>query len=86
MVLRLMPLALSVLLIAWTAAVVRVSYYGSWHIYPALLVLPVVLLLHGISIARGPRRRPLVIFAIVHLMLLCPLWIGCLMLISKDSF
>jgi hypothetical protein len=82
---KLTPLAVSGLLIVWTAAVYKASYYGSWHIYPALAALPIVLLLHGMLIVRAIRRGPLIVFAIVHLVFFVILWVGCLMLISKDS-
>jgi hypothetical protein len=79
------PLLLTLLLMAWTALVYKYSQYGSWHIYPALAIAPLVLICHLALIAWNTPRTPLVLYAVVHLVILIPLWYGCLMLISKDS-
>ena len=82
---RYIPVAVTALLIVWTAGVYRYSHYGTWHIYPALLALPLIVLSHVVLIARSSRRGAAVFYAIVHVVLLVPLWLGCLILISKDS-
>jgi hypothetical protein len=79
------PVLLTALLFIWTAGVYRYSHYGTWHIYPALLALPLIAVSHAVLIARSSRRGPAVLYAVVHICLLVPLWLGCLMLISKDS-
>ena len=79
------PVALTLLLVAWTAAVYPYSQYGSWEIYPAMAILPLTLIGHAILIVSNKRRLPQVLFASIHLAVLIPVWIGCLMLISKDS-
>jgi hypothetical protein len=81
----LFPLALTLCLVAWTAAVYKHAGYGTWHVYPALAWAPAVLISHVAVIIRTPSRARHVLYAIAHLALAVPLWIGCLMLISKDS-
>ncbi|MGB9430061.1 MAG: hypothetical protein WCC11_09370 [Gammaproteobacteria bacterium] len=79
------PVILTALLLAWTGAVYRFSDYGSWYIYPALVILPVTIAYHlALIILRTPRRR-YVLYAFIHLAFLIPIWFACLMLISKDS-
>lgn len=79
------PLLLTLLLVLWTALVYWRSQYGSWHIYPALAVAPVVVAYHLALIARRTPRMPFVLYFATHLVVFIPLWFGCLMLISKDS-
>jgi hypothetical protein len=80
-----LPLWLTLLLIAWTAAVYWYSHYDSWQIYPALAILPVAIIIHAILIYMNKPRSFSILFAVLHMIALVPLWIGCLMLISKDS-
>ncbi len=82
-----LPIALSIVLIAWTAVVAPFSKYGDlWAIYPALLVLPITLILHiWLVVISRPRIRA-VSYALVHLPMQFLVWLGCLMLIGKDSF
>ncbi len=80
------PVGLTLSMVAWTAAVYTHSSYGSWHIYPALVVLPLVFMSHAMLIASRKPKSPQVLFAVVHLVVCAPLWVWCLMLISKDSF
>ncbi len=80
-----MPVLLTRLLIVWTALVYPFSQYGSWLIYPALAMMPLVVVLHVILIVQKTPKMPYVLYALVHLAVLIPLWFGCLMLISKDS-
>lgn len=82
----LIPHALTLRLVGWTAAVYKHAGYGTWHIYPAMAWAPAVLISHAALITRTPSRVQHVLYAIAHLVLAVPLWIGCLMLISKDSF
>lgn len=79
------PVLFTAILIAWTAAVHDYSRYGSWQAYPALAVLPLVVIWHMLLIIRGKPRMPLVFYAVAHCAILVPVWISCLMLISKDS-
>jgi hypothetical protein len=81
----LLPVLLTTLLLVFTAIVYRYSNYGSWHIYPALAVAPLVILCHIALIIWGTPRGPLVLYAVTHVLLLVPVWFWCLMWISKDS-
>jgi len=80
------PLLLTGFLILWTAAVYQFARYGNkWAIYPALAVFPATLLVHvWIVVASRPRDRALW-YALLHLALQFVIWLGCLMLISKDA-
>lgn len=82
---RYVPLVLTALLFIWTGAVYRFSNYGDWFVYPALLALPLTVLIHMVLVARSRSRARAFLYAVVHVALLLPLWLGCLMLISKDS-
>ena len=79
------PVAVTALLIIWTALVYGISQYGDWYIYPALVALPLVLILHIALVVMLKPRMTYIIYAIGHLCAFCLLWFGCLMLISKDS-
>ena len=79
------PVVLPLLLVAWTAAVYPYSQYDSWQIYPAMAILPLVLIGHAILIVSNKPRLPQVLLASIHWAVLIPVWIGCLMLISKNS-
>ncbi len=79
------PVLLTLLLMVWTALVYKYSQYGSWHVYPALAIAPLVLICHITLIVWNTPRMPFVLYAVAHLVVLIPLWVGCLMLISKDS-
>lgn len=80
------PLVLTVSLLVWTALVYKTAHYGSWHIYPALAVLPLAILYHVALIIFERPRHYYVAFAVLHIGILFPLWFLCLMLISKDSW
>jgi hypothetical protein len=84
-VVLLAPIGLTLLLVAWTAMTYNYSKYGSWYVYPALIIPLPVLLGHVLLILTRTPRRPYVLYAVIHLLIFVPLWIGCLMLISKDS-
>lgn len=80
------PLLPTLFLIGWTAAVYPHSTYGdNWAIYPALLVWPAVLVWHVILVITSRPRTFWVLYGVAHVMLLSVIWVGCLMLISKDS-
>jgi len=79
------PLFLTLLLALWTAVVYNSSTYGTWHIYPALSLLPLVLLAHIALIVLNKPRTPYVIYAVGHLSAFTIFWVACLMLISKDG-
>jgi hypothetical protein len=81
----LLPALLTLLLLAWTALVWKYADYGTWHIYPALAVAPLVLLAHAALVTRSTPRAPQALYAVLHLVLFIPIWILCLILISKDS-
>jgi len=79
------PVLLTLLLIAWTALVYKHSYYGSWHVYPALVILPLALIFHLALVVWNSPRMPFILYAVAHFVFLLPIWVGCIMLISKDS-
>ena len=87
----LVPIALTILMIIWTAIVSPFSKYGdNWAIVPALALAPVVITWHLalFGVRRGDwayHRGVLVIYALIHLFIFIPIWFGCLMLISKDG-
>jgi hypothetical protein len=81
----LLPLAFTLCVVAWTAAVYKHSDYGTWHIYPALAWAPSVLISHVVLIVRRNIRSIYVLYAFVHLLVAVPVWVSCLFLISKDS-
>ena len=81
----LLPIFLTAFLVVWTASVRNNSHYGTWHVYPALAILPLVIIFHlSLIILRKPRA-PLILYGVAHCAILIPIWIGCLTLISKDS-
>lgn len=84
---RALPVLVTALLIAWTAAVYPFSEYGdTWAIAPALIAAPTVLLLRATLVVRGPHRWREMVYAALHIAAFAVIWIGALMLISKDSF
>ena len=85
-VVKFAPVGITALLIGWTASVYRHSTYGdAWAIVPALLTLPGILTAHIWLILRRKPRGPYVAYGAIHLTFFATIWIGCLMLISKDS-
>jgi hypothetical protein len=84
--LRILPLVLTILLVCWTALVSPFSKYGdNWAIYPALIVLPLTVLVHGWLIIANKPAMPFVAYAATHIPFQFVIWIYCLMKISKDS-
>ena len=87
--LKIAPLIITLLLILWTMAVSPFSHYGdNWAIYPALLMAPLVLLLHLFLIVLGKgtaAKLRLLSYALIHGAIFFFIWINCLMRISKDS-
>jgi hypothetical protein len=82
----LMPVLLTVFLVLWWVLEERRSSYGSWHVYLALAIMPLVLIWHiGLIVSRKPRI-PMVAYAATHLALFVPIWFFCLMQLSHDSF
>ncbi len=80
------PIYLTIFLAAWTAYVQPTSTYGDdWAIYPALMVFPLVIILHVIILFLNRWNIKFIFYAVVHIALLFVPWIYCLMLISKDS-
>ena len=83
---RYLPLVLTGFLILWTATVYRFATYGDkWAIYPALAVFPATILVHVWVIVASHARVRALWYALVHLALQFVIWLGCLMLISKDA-
>jgi len=79
------PLLLTALLILWTLAVAPFTKYGDWQIYPALLIAPVVLIVHIFLIAlRKGTRLGFLLYAIIHGAIFSAVWMACIMWISKD--
>lgn len=84
---RFSPVLVTALLCLWTMAVCPFSKYGdNWAIVPAL-VAPLVVLTAHIRLSIVDTWSPVVLwsYALVHAGILFPLWILCLMLISKDG-
>jgi hypothetical protein len=79
------PLGLTAFLVVWTLAVYRFTAYGDWEIYPAVAVFPLALLLHIVLVITQRPRMAFALYGLVHLLILAIIWLGCLMLISKDS-
>jgi len=81
------PVILTGALVVWTAMVYRFSAYGdSWTIWPAIVVFPFVIIWHCVIVFKLRSNRMLAsVAALGHLGIFIPLWVGCLMLISKDS-
>lgn len=81
------PIAITFLLIGWTACVYPFSKYGdSWAIAPALISLPAVLILDVLIVVKQIQNRAIAVaLSTVHLCVFVLLWFGSLMLISKDS-
>lgn len=80
------PLAVTLLLVIWTAIVSPYSRYGDdWAIYPALLALPSALLLHVYLVLSSEDKINHILYGFGHLLFLFVVWIYCLMKISKDS-
>jgi len=81
------PVILTGVLVAWTAVVYPFSSYGDdWAIWPAVVIFPFIAIWHCVLVfkLRG-NRLPASVAALGHLGIFIPLWIKCLMLISKDS-
>ena len=86
LVIQLLPVALTVLLILWTALVSPHSKYGDyWAIVPALVVLPLAVIAHVFFVFIYPPKLPMVIYGIAHTAILAVIWMRSLMHISKDS-
>jgi hypothetical protein len=83
---KLAPVLLSTFLIIWTLIVYPYSKYGDkWAIYPALVVLPLTLLVHAWLVVTNKPRLGFVVYGFGHGLLQAVLWIYCLMRIGKDS-
>jgi hypothetical protein len=84
---RLAPILFTLLLIVWTVLVSPYSKYGdNWAIYPALSILPIVLLWHVYLCVSQHPRSAFIIYALIHMIILLAIWLICLMKISKDAF
>jgi hypothetical protein len=80
------PIALTALLLCWTALVSPYSKYGdNWAIVPAILALPLVIATHIALLMREGWRAQFIAYGVLHTGLFFILWIWCLMHISKDA-
>jgi len=79
------PVLVTTALIAWTTLVYRLTTYGSWEAYPAVLALPLMLICHGSLIVTKKPRYWFAVYALGHLLVFIPIWFYSLALISKDS-
>ncbi len=80
------PVGLTILLIVWTIVVSPYSKYGdNWAVYPAVFILPAVLIWHAILIYIGKPRSFFIVYGLVHSAVLFIAWMYCLMKITKDS-
>lgn len=81
-----LPLVLSAFIVAWTICVSPLSEYGdSWAIWPVLLTLPLILITHAALLLSMPDRLAMLIYASIHVVVGAPIWLLCLMRISKDA-
>jgi hypothetical protein len=81
----LVPVLLTAFLVLWWVLEENHSSYGSWQVYLALAIMPLVLIWHiGLIVSRKPRLN-MVVFAAAHLALFLPIWFFCVMQLSHDS-
>ena len=80
------PIVYTVLMIGWTVAVSPHTAYGdNWALLPIFGLFLISALWHiGLVVVRRPRWL-FFLYGLVHLSLLFPIAIVCLMKISKDS-
>jgi hypothetical protein len=81
----LMPVCLTVMLLAWWALASDRSSYGSWHVYVAAGFLPLVVLSHVGLIIWNKPRMPMVGYAVVQMFVFLAIWLWCLTFLSHDS-
>jgi hypothetical protein len=63
----LVPVLLTIFLVLWWVLEEKRSSYGSWQVYLALAIMPLVLIWHiGLIVSRKPRLN-MVVFAAAHL-------------------
>lgn len=80
------PMGFTLVAAIWTAVVTPYSKYGDdWAILPFMGIFLVVLVWHVALTIRGPERRFLVLYGLLHLAFWFPFGLFCLMKISKDS-
>jgi len=80
------PPILTLSLVVWTAVISPYSKYVDYAaIVPALLVLPIVFLVNIFLIVKLDWKFGIVLYGVLHLALLLPIWFWCLMRISKDT-
>jgi hypothetical protein len=81
-----MPVFLTVLLIVWTKIVSPVSQYGdAWAIVPAILIFPLSVLWHLGLVFFETQKIGFTVYGVVHTFILFYVWLYCLSMISKDS-
>ena len=80
------PVGLTVFLILWTIIVSPYSKYGdNWAIYPALPILPIVVIWHLVLFFIEKEKKVVILYGFIHISILIVIWLYCLMKISKDS-
>ncbi len=80
------PIYLTIVLIIWTMIVKPYSKYGDyWAIDPAIILFPIVFIIHIIIMYKKEFKMKYVIYSLVHLTIFFSIWLMCLALISKDS-
>jgi hypothetical protein len=81
-----MPVFLTILLIVWTKIVSPFSKYGdAWAIYPAFFIFPLSVLWHFGLVFFETQKIGFFIYGAVHTFILFYIWLYCLTMISKDA-
>ena len=72
-------------LVAWTLIVSPHSGFGDkWAIWPANLAASIIVIWHMALSVRYPGWRSALVAA-AHILLVAPVWLVCVMSISKDG-
>jgi hypothetical protein len=80
------PILLTCFLVCWTTLVSPYSKYGDyWAIVPALLVLPLIVVLHIVLLVRNNWDAKYWVYGLLHTVVAFLVLIWCLTSISKDS-
>ena|SRR6267378_2125270 len=80
------PLLVSVAALVWALALFPFTdYRAQWAIYPVLVALLAVIVMHGFLVMRGPFRLAMVFYAVTHLLLWIPFGFLCVFLITKEG-
>ena len=80
------PLLCTLFLVVWTMVVSPYSRYGdNWAVYPALAVLPIVIIWHIVLVVLEKSKGAFIAYGLVHTAILFAVLMYCLMKITKDS-